>query len=351
MLTDQPLVSLLVAMRNEAAHIEECIDSIINQDYPQEKIEVFIFDGQSEDDSKKIVEEVIAGKNNYHLLENQKRIQSAAWNLGIQLSHGEVISIVSGHSKLSSDYVSKATETLLRTKADMVGGTVRATSLQYTGEAVALAVSMPFGVGNAHFRYTEKEQETDTVFMGFCWRATYEKIGGFDEELVRNQDDELSYRLRKVGGRIICNPKIVSYYNNRATLRSLFIQYYQYGYWKVRILQKHPLQMSLRQFVPPVFVLSLIASTLLALSYIFHHLSFILLLSFIIPLCYLLTNLLASIWTASRRGWRYLLFLPLIFVILHLSYGLGFLEGLVKFWHRWDDKIGKIPGWSSETTG
>lgn len=126
MLTDQPLVSLLVAMRNEAAHIEECIHSILNQDYHQEKIEVFIFDGQSDDDSRKIVEEVIAGKKNYHLLENPKRIQSAAWNLGIQLSHGDVISIVSGHSKLSSDYVSKAMETLLRTKADMVGGTVRA---------------------------------------------------------------------------------------------------------------------------------------------------------------------------------------------------------------------------------
>lgn len=351
-MTDQPLVSLLVAMRNEAAHIEECIHSILNQDYPQEKIEVFVLDGQSEDDSRKIVEEAIAGKKNYHLLKNQKRIQSAAWNLGVQLSHGDVISIVSGHSKLSSDYVSRAVETLLRTKADMVGGTVRATSSSYTGEAIALAMSTPFGVGNADFRYTEKEQETDTVFMGFCWRTTYEKIGGFDEELVRNQDDEFSYRLRKAGGRIICNPKIISYYNNRATLRSLWSQYYQYGYYKVRVLQKYPRQMSLRQFVPPVFVLALFGSILFALLSIIHYPTSILgLLSLVIPLLYIFANLGASFWTASKHGWRSFPLLSIIFAILHISYGFGFLVGLFKFWNRWGDKTGKVPVWSSETIG
>ncbi len=344
-MTDQPLVSLLVAMRNEAAHIEECIRSILNQDYPKEKIEVFILDGQSDDDSRKIVEEVIAGKKNYHLLDNPKRIQSVAWNLGVQLSHGDVISIVSGHSKLSSDYVSKAIETLLRTNVDMVGGSIRATSSKYTGDAIALAMSTPFGVGNANFRYSEREQETDTVFMGFCWRATYEKIGGFDEELIRNQDDEFSNRLRKAGGRIICNPKIISYYNSRATLPSLWSQYYQYGYYKVRVLQKHHRQMSLRQFVPPAFVLSLFGSAFLALSPVPPALSLI------IPLFYIFANLCASILTVSKHGWRSLPLLPIIFAILHLSYGLGFLIGLIKFWNRWGDKIGVVPVWSSETIG
>lgn len=343
-MNDQPLVSLLVAMRNEAAHIEECIQSILNQDYPEEKIEVLILDGQSDDNSVKIVEEVIAGKKKFHLLENAKRIQSAAWNLGIQHSHGDVISIVSGHSRLSSNYVSEATETLLRTKADMVGGTVRAISSNYPGEAIALAMSTPFGVGNANFRYAEKEQETDTVFMGFCWRTTYEKIGGFDEELVRNQDDEFSNRLRKAGGRIICNPKIISYYNNRTTLHSLWSQYFQYGFYKVRVLQKHPRQMSLRQFVPPAFVLALLGSVFLALSPILR------LLSLIVPSLYLIANLGASLWAASKRGWRYLPFLPVTFAILHLSYGLGSLMGLVKFWNRWKDKIGKTPMWSNETS-
>jgi len=332
-------------MRNEAAYIGDCIYSILNQDYPQEKIEVFVLDGQSDDDSIKIVEEIIIGNNNYHLYENPKKIQSAAWNLGIQLSGGNVISIVSGHSRLASDYVSKAIETLLRTKADMVGGTVRATSSAYSGDVIALAMSTPFGVGNAKFRYSEREQETDSVFMGFCWSTTFEKIGGFDEELVRNQDDELSYRLRKVGGWIICNPKIVSYYHNRTTLRSLWKQYYQYGYYKVRVLQKHPRQMSLRQFVPPVFVLAML------LSLFFVFLPITRSLSLFVPVLYLSANLIASILTASRRGWQYLPLLPFTFAILHISYGLGFLAGIVKFWNRWGDKVGSVPSFSVESDG
>lgn len=338
------MVSLLVATRNEAAHIEDCLHSILNQDYPQERIEVFILDGQSDDDSVKIIERVIAGRHNYHVIENPKRIQSAAWNLGIQLSCGDVITIISGHSKLSSNYVSKAIETLLRTNADMVGGTVRAENSGALGEAIALAMSTPFGVGNASFRYAEKEEETDTVFMGFCWRATYQRLGGFDEELVRNQDDEFSYRLRKAGGRIVCNPKIVSHYKNRATLRGLWRQYYQYGFWKVRVLQKHPRQMSLRQFVPPTFVFALLVS-FIATSLVFWGAWLLAL----VAGSYSLANLSASAITAAKKGWKFLPLLPLTFAILHLSYGFGFLVGLMKFWNRWGDRKGKMPAFSSET--
>ncbi len=332
-------------MRNESAYIEACLRSILCQDYPQEKLEVIVLDGQSDDDSRLVVERTIAGRKNCRLVDNPKKIQSAAWNLGIQISRGEVISIVSGHSELSPDYVSKAVETLLRTRADMVGGTVRAVSAGIMGKTIALAMSTPFGVGNAEFRYTEKELETDTVFMGFCWRETYEKIDGFDEELVRNQDDEFSYRLRKDGGRIVCSPGIVSYYRNRANLHSLSHQYYQYGLWKVRVLQKHPRQMSLRQFIPPAFVFSLLLSALFGLSPVLRPLSCV------VPLLYLSANLLASVHTASHRGWKYLLLLPVTFFALHLSYGLGFWAGWIKFWNRWGDKTGKTLPWPNEITG
>ena len=338
-----PTVSLLVAVRNEAAHIEECIHSLMNQTYPPQKLEVLVLDGQSDDGSRAIIQRAVAGRDHFRVIENPKRIQSAAWNLGFQLARGEVISIVSGHSILAPDYVSRAVETLVRTGADLVGGTVRATSDGIVGETIALAVSAPFGVGNATFRYTETEEETDTVFMGFCWRRTYEKIGGFDEELVRNQDDEFSYRLRKAGGRILCNPQIVSYYKNRATLESLWRQYYQYGYWKVRVLQKHPRQMSLRQFVPPAFVLGLLGSVLLSFTPVLRPLSVVL------PSLYVLANVLASIITAARKGWKYLPLLPVMFFILHCSYGLGFLAGLVTFWNRWGDKQGKTPIFSSSS--
>jgi succinoglycan biosynthesis protein ExoA len=335
-----PLVSLLVAMRNEAEHIGRCISSILAQDYPNECLEVLIFDGCSSDNSWQIVENLIKGMQNYCLLTNPDRIQSAAWNLGIQLSQGKIIGIISGHVELASDYISKAIETLQRTQTDMVGGPVQARSHDLLGDSIALAMSTPFGVGGAKFRYIKTEEETDTVFMGLCWRSLYLRIGGFDEELVRNQDDEFSYRLLQNGGRIVCNPSIRSYYYNRSTALALWRQYYQYGYWKVRVLQKHPRQMQPRQFVPPVFVTSLLGAALLSLFWSIGDW-----LLFTVVVCYLIANLSASLYTAWRRGWRFLFLLPIIYGILHLSYGLGFLVGLFHFANRWGDKRGKVVTW------
>ncbi len=213
------------------------------------------------------------------------------------------------------------------------------------GKAVALATSTPFGVGGGRFHYSEQEEWVDTVYMGAWPRRIFDQIGFFDEELVRDQDDEFNYRIREAGGKILLSPAIKSEYTVRSTPRALWKQYFQYGLWKVRVLQKHPRQMSLRQFVPPLFVLSLIISGLLALSPVFHSLSFF------VPILYFLVNLLSSIYTASKRGWQYLLLLPMIFAILHLSYGSGFLVGLVKFWNRWSDKVGRVPARSGEAFG
>lgn len=331
------MVSLLVAMRNEAGYIERCIRSLLAQDYPADKLEVFIFDGQSTDDSWQIAEQLIKNRPLFFLRSNPERIQSEAWNKGVAQSRGDVVGIVSAHSTLAPNYVSKAVEVLQRTKADMVGGPVRAQSENFIGEVIAVAMSTPFGVGGANFRYTDKELETDTVFMGLCRRDMYMRIGGFDEEMIRNQDDELSYRLTRNGGKIVCSPLIRSEYFSRSTLPSLWKQYYQYGYYKVRVLQKHPRQMRLRQFVPFAFVLALIVSALLAFISLLRPLSWM------IPAIYILANLLASLYTAASRGWKYLPLLPIVFAILHLSYGLGFLAGLFKFWNRWNDREGKVP--------
>lgn len=337
-----PLVSLLVAVHNEADYIKGCLQSIIDQDYPKEYLEVIILDGLSQDASFQIAEDFCKGRNNYKLLINPLVIQSSAWNSGVEKSQGEIISIVSGHVELAADYVSKAVETIRRTGADMVGGTVRAKNCGKLGETIALAISLPFGVGGARFRYTDREEETDSVFMGFCHRKVYQEIGGFDEEMIRNQDDEFSYRLLKAGGRIVCNPAIVSHYYNRVTLPGLWHQYFQYGYWKVRVVQKHPRQIRTRQFAPPVFVSALMISFFLSLFISWGVMSL-----FLIVGSYLLANITASIIAAAQKGWRHLPLLPVCFAILHLSYGIGFLMGLFKFWNRWGDKQGRVPGFSS----
>ncbi|MEW5938038.1 MAG: glycosyltransferase family 2 protein [Chloroflexota bacterium] len=337
-----PKVSLLIAMRNEATKIGGCLDSIFQQDYPPDRIEVLVMDGESTDASRQAVEGLIEGRSNCKLVSNPGIYQSHGWNIGIAHSTGDIVGIVSAHSLLDTDYVSKAVETLLASGADMVGGTMKAIGATYIAAAISLATSSPFGVGDARFHYTEREEEMDTVYMGLCWRSVYQRIGGFDQDMVRNQDDELSYRLRKAGGRIVCNPAIRSRYYNRASLPALWRQYYQYGYYKVRVLQKHPAQMRPRQFIPPLFVLSLAASVLFALTPSYW------LGGFIVPLLYVLTNLLASLRVASKQGGRYLSVLPLVFFILHLGYGVGFLAGLIKFRSRWNDKVGKTPIFTRE---
>jgi glycosyltransferase involved in cell wall biosynthesis len=333
-----PNVSLLIAIRNEAYYIHQCLKSIFNQDYPTENLEVYILDGESTDKSWQIVEQLIQGRSNFHLVTNHNITQSNGWNLGIQLSKGEIIGIVSGHAELGSDYVSQAVSTLMRTGANLVGCPVRAISQTWIGRAIAEATSTPFGVGGARFRYTNREEWVDTAYMGMCWRELYLRIGGFDQELVKNQDDELSYRLREQGGKVICDPAIYSHYHNRSTIHSLWRQYFLYGLWKVRVLQKHTRQMRARQFVPPTFVAGLLGSGLAGIFWTPAHWLFLAVL-----VSYLFVNLVASLWTAWRKGWKYLPLLPLVYLILHLSYGLGFLAGLVKFWNRWSDKLGIVP--------
>jgi cellulose synthase/poly-beta-1,6-N-acetylglucosamine synthase-like glycosyltransferase len=335
----QPVVSLLVAMHNEARYIERCLASLLAQNYPPEKLEIWVFDGESSDQSRQIVERMFTGRPNTYLVENPGITQANGWNLGIKLATGDILGIVSAHAEVGPDYVSRAVETLQRTGADLVGGPMRAIGTGRVGQAVALATSTPFGVGGARFHYAEREEEVDTVYMGLCWKKTYQWLGDFDPEMVRNQDDELSYRLLELGGRIICNPSIRSRYHNRATFRTLWRQYFQYGYWKVRVMQKHPRQMSLRHFAPPAFVAVLLTSLLLApLSAVGTWLFGLVVGS------YVLANLGASLVTVRKGTWRVFPWLPATFTTIHLSWGLGFLVGLVRFWNRWGGRANPPSG-------
>jgi cellulose synthase/poly-beta-1,6-N-acetylglucosamine synthase-like glycosyltransferase len=327
-----PFVTLIVAMRNEERHIARCVESLLAQDYPADRLEVLFMDGRSTDRTRALVTERIAGRPGFAVVDNPGQIQSIAWNLGIERARGDLVGIVSGHSELAPDYVTQVVETLGRTGADLVGGPARAESETVVGEAIALAMSTPFGVGGAEFRYATEEHEVDTVFMGVCKRALYEQIGGFDAEMVRNQDDELSYRLLAHGGRIVCNPKIGSVYRNRATLRSLWKQYFDYGRWKVRVMQKHRSQMRPRQFVPPVFVATLGASALAPPLFT------------AIAGTYSAAALAMSVYLAAKaRRIDVLPYLPAAFAILHVGYGLGFLRGLYQFRDRWQDRAPRAP--------
>jgi succinoglycan biosynthesis protein ExoA len=337
-------VSIILPIKNESAYIEQGLLAILAQGYPTDRMEILIADGLSTDDTCKIVKEFFAKYPHLqiNILDNPDKIVPTGMNIALRRAKGEIIIRVDGHTIIAPDYVSQCVETLQRTQADNVGGKMNAIGFNFFGKVVALATSTPFGIGGGRFHYSDEEEWVDTVYMGAWSRQVFEKIGLFDEELVRNQDDEFNYRLRSAGGKIFLNPKIKSEYTVRGSPSTLWKQYYQYGYWKIRVLQKHPRQMCLRQFVPPAFVLALFGSVFLAFSPVLRPLSPI------IPLLYLFANLSASLYTASKHGWKYAPLFPFVFAILHISYGLGFLTGLFKFWNRWEDKTGKVPVWSNE---
>lgn len=325
-----PSVSVLLAIRNEGKFIARTLTAIIDQTYPTEKMEIVIADGLSTDETRDIVRSFESSHKHIVLLDNPGKIVSTGLNLALNSAHGDVIVRVDGHTVIEHDYVEQCVAALSRTRADNVGGRMNAVGERAVARAISCATSSPFGVGGGRFHYSEAEEWADTVYMGAWPRSVFDRVGGFDEEMVRNQDDEFNYRLRELGGRILLSPLIKSEYYNRSSFSKLWSQYFQYGYWKVRVMQKHPRQMQWRQFVPAAFVFSLLVFG--AGSFLFPWSRVIG--SGIVAL-YLIANLSASIIAGLKGNVRSFYLLPICFAILHVSYGLGFLKGLVHFRKKW----------------
>lgn len=335
-----PLVSVLIPIRNEADHIGPCLEAVLSQDYPSNLIEVLIADGNSTDGTLELLAEWQKRDNRIRIFENPKQIVPTGMNILIPKAAGEIIIRVDGHTKIALDYVRRCVIALQESGVENVGGKMNAIGATDFGMAVAEATSHPFGIGNAKFHYSERQEEVDSIYMGAWPRKVFEESGLFDEELVRNQDDEFNYRIRENGGKLLLHPEIKSIYTVRSTPGALWKQYFQYGYWKVRVLQKHPRQMSLRQFVPPIFVLTICLALVASLVFPWGWI----LLAAIIG-AYGIAALIASGMIAKSNGWHLLGLIPLAFVIIHMSYGSGFLIGMVMFWNRWGDKAGKVPEW------
>ena len=327
-----PFVSIILPVHNEEKFIEKCIQAIQAQDWPQEKMEILVADGMSTDKTVALLIAMKAADKRIRVFCNPGKIVPTGLNILIREAKGEIVVRIDGHTIVAKDYVSRCVQASLESGAENVGGRMRAVGQTHFGKAVSEATSHPFGIGNSRFHYSEKCEEVDSVYMG-CWKkSVFENYGMFDEELVRNQDDEHNYRIRERGGKILLYPEIKSIYTVRSSPKALWKQYFQYGYWKVRVLQKHPRQMSLRQFVPPAFVLAILFFSLLALLFSWGWIALLAFLGL-----YLGVNLAVSLSISSNKGWQLFSGLVLSFLILHLSYGLGFIIGLFKFWNRWDD--------------
>jgi len=325
-------VSIITACCNEIKHIREFLDSVLSQDMEGISWEVIIADGMSDDGTRDVIEEYSRRTPQLRVITNSGHIVSTGLNAAIRAARGDIIIRMDAHTFFGTDYCRRCVETLEHTGADNVGGPARTRADGIRAQAVAAAYHSSFSTGGARFHDVDYEGWVDTVPYGCWYKSTLERIGMFDEALVRNQDDELNLRLIRAGGKIWQSPKIVSWYSPRPHLSSLFRQYFQYGFWKVAVIRKHHIPGSWRHVVPIGFVLA----NILLLSGIvmtkasgaeqwFRRSAALWL---VMTAAYVVATLTASVITARRSRWANLPYLPVVFATYHFSYGLGFLLGL-----------------------
>ena len=326
----KPVCSIIIPVRNEERSITKCLDMILSNDYPKDRIEIIVVDGQSDDETLRVLQNYIT-EHPYaqiKVLKNPKKIAPAGINIGIKHAKGSVIAIVGAHNYISKNYLSVAVKYLEENKAECVGGIGMCIPVDQTtvSQAISFVVNSKFGVGSS-FRTVKKGiRYVDTVPSPVYKKEVFEKIGLFDEELLRGQDAEFNARLRKNGGKILLVPEIVSYYYARDSLSKLWRMYFQYGYFKPLTAKKIGNVYTLRQLIPGTFVGSLIISLILSAIYK----PFLWLFFFILG-SYIVVNLGFSLMISSKKGFKFFFILPLVFATMHFSYGIGYLKGIWDF--------------------
>ncbi len=322
-----PFVSVLMPVRNEASYIRQSLGSVLAQDYPGHRMEILVVDAMSTDGTRSIVSQIAAQQTRFrvHIVDNPRGIVSSALNIGVRRGKGDVYVRVDGHCEIRPNYVRSCVKLLESTGAANVGGRQCPVGESFVARAIALATSFPFGIGNARYRYSSEQGYVDTVYLGAYPRAVFERIGAFDERLVRHQDYEFNLRLRQSGGKIFYTPTLEVRYYSRANLRDLVRQYVEYGFWKGQVTRQNPQAFALRHAAPVVLVLVLLVGVLSSLLVPWVRVPYLAL-----WLLYLGASLLAAGYLAARGGWQYLPLLPLVFVSIHLSWGLGFWRGVLR---------------------
>lgn len=321
-----PAVSVIVPCRNEAAHIDAFIASALAQQLPPgTALELLVADGASDDGTRRQLAAWAAREPRLRVLDNPRRISSAALNLAAQAARGEVVVRMDVHTTYAPDYVQQCLQALAETGAACVGGPWQPVGQGWPQAAIAAAFSSRFGSGGAASRRLDYTGPVDTVYLGAWPRAVLLAAGGFDEALVRNQDDELALRITRGGGRIWQSAAIRSCYAPRASFAALFRQFWQYGYWKVPVIRKHRLPAAPRHLVPVAFLAVL---ALLAAAGVFWR-----------PAWAALAALLglyaaaafASALPVAAGSVRQALGVAWACACMHAGYGLGFARGLLDF--------------------
>lgn len=321
---NQIIVSVVMPIYNESRYIEQCVESLFHQDYPVEQMEWIFVDGNSTDDT---VEKLKKYQERYpdliKILSNPKKIVPYAMNIGISASKGKYIVRLDAHADYQEDYISKCVFYLDKGEAENVGGVATTKARGFVGNSIAKMLSSKFGVGNSEFRTNGQSGFVDTVPFGAFVREVFSKYGGYDERLVRNQDNEMNFRIRKNGGKIFLSDDIRFSYYCRDSISGICNMARKNGMWNIITMKLCPGSMSVRHFIPLAFVLSVIG--LSVLSIFFFPFLYLLLLELV-----LYFGMAAVFAAKASSSFKEGLMVFILFPIFHVTYGFGSLCGICK---------------------
>lgn len=326
------LVSVCVVAYNEEKIIGNLLNDIKNQDYPHDKIEILLIDSMSSDKTKQIMNEFKKKEvefKNIQVLLNPKKKLAPGWNVALKNYNGDVIIRIDAHASIPKEFIRKNVEVL--ESGEFVSGGIRPNIIDERTpwkETLLLAEQSMFGSSIAPYRKGKKKTYVKSLFHGAYRREVFDKIGLYNEQLGRTEDNEIHYRMRKAGFRLCYTPDIISYQHTRNTLKGMLKQKYGNGYWVALTLKACPGCLAVYHFVPLAFVMAIIITTVLAVKQIpvFSIIMW--------SLYWMLAIIMAVVSVKGKRKcWQQLL-LPFLFFALHVSYGVGSLVGIIKlpFW-------------------
>jgi succinoglycan biosynthesis protein ExoA len=318
-----PFVSVIMPVRNEATFVARSLGAVLAQDYPADRMEIIVADGMSTDGTRDMVQVLRREHSNLRLIDNPGKIVSTGLNKALDAARGEIVIRVDGHSEVAPDFVRQNVSVMQEhAEAWSVGGPLVHQACSHNGRAIAIAMAHPVGVGNALHHFAGYEGWSEGVPFPAFRRWVFQKVGRFEEQLVRNQDDEFNYRIMQAGGRIYISPRIRYLYFVRERLRQLFKQYFQYGFWRIPVMRKHHRPTSLRQLAPPLFLFSWVGLILWAV--IFDHPAS----AFVVPGLYVLVLLISALTELRKEPFSIVIRVPIAMAFMHFGYGLGIAYGL-----------------------
>ncbi len=324
-------ISVIIPVLNEEKYIENCLNSLLFQDYPKENLEILLIDGMSNDATVEIIKKYTNKYSFIKLLLNPKKTVQYALNIGIENAQGEYIVRMDAHASYAPNYVSKCIEFLKKTGAANVGGPTIVKGESFIQKIIAAAYNSPFALGGSRHYEKNFEGYADTVAWGTFKKQTLVDLGMYDERLPRSEDDDLNFRITRSGGEIFITPEIKSIYYPKDSFKKLFIQYFNYGLWKVAVIKKHRKPSRLAHLVPMLFVAFIAVFGILSFvsKFFLYVFTSIMALYLAIDFYFSFNNKYAKKLTKKVA-------LMLAHLIIHVSYGLGFWVGIFKFWNtRW----------------